>query len=93
MMLFNYSQYRAKALKWFKTLQKDCYKDYDHFQTSSFKPVSAFLISPMTFVLNNFVELNQFPDAWNVPPISSTSNKSYLRLFKDYQSVTNLPVL
>ena len=76
-MHFNYGQYCAKALKMFHNITKRLLH-----RLSFFKPVPQF---PMTFRSNNFVKRNHFPDTWNIPRICPISNKSYLRLFKDYQ--------
>ena len=72
-----------ECLKCFKTLQNDCYTGYDHFQASFLKPIPEFLIFPMinSYMYGSFL------------CISPILNKSCLRLFKDYQPVSILPVL
>ena len=55
--------------KCFKTWN-DCSTGCDYIPTSFIKTVAEFLISPMTFILINFIELSQFPDVWKVTQIS-----------------------
>ena len=58
-MSFNYSQISRKSVeKDSKLLQKDCCTGYDHIPTPFIKLVAEFLISPMTFIFYNFIELN-----------------------------------
>ena len=74
--------------KFFKTLRNDCSTDYDHIPISFIIPVTS--ISPMIFILNNFIEVNLFPDVWKVIRIFITNQTVEL---KDYRSISMLPAL
>ena len=41
----------------------DCSTGY-HIPASFIKPVSEFLVPPITFIINNFTKINQFPNIW-----------------------------
>ena len=53
-----------------KMIRNDCSTGYDHIPASFIKPVSEFLVSPITFIINNFIKINQFPDIWKLARIS-----------------------
>ena len=66
-----------------KTIRNDCSTGYDHIPVSFIKPVSEFLVSPITFIINNFIKINQFPDIWKhakVSPIPKIQLPVELRL-------------
>ena len=43
-------------------IRNDCSTGYDHIPASFIKPVSEFLVSSITFIINNFIKINQFQD-------------------------------
>ena len=51
-------------------IRNDCSKKYDHIPATFIKAVSEFLVSPITFTINNFIKINQFPDIWKLARIS-----------------------
>ena len=51
-------------------IRNDCSTGYDHIPATFIKPVSEFLVSPITFIINNFIKINQFPDIWKLARIS-----------------------
>ena len=53
-----------------KMIRNDCSTGYDHIPASFIKPVTEFLASPITFIINNFIKINQFPDIWKLARIS-----------------------
>ena len=57
------------------------------------KPVVDFLVSPLKFVINNYIASNNFPDAWKTARISPTSKIAQTVELKDYRPVSILPVL
>ena len=48
--------------KCIKMIRNDCSTGYDHIPASFIKPVSEFLVSSITFIINNFIKINQFQD-------------------------------
>ena len=56
--------------KCIKLIRNDCSTGYDHIPASFIKPVSEFLVSPITFIINNFIKINQFPHIWKLARIS-----------------------
>ena len=47
--------------KCIKMIRNDCSTGYDHVPATFIKSVSEFLASPITFIINNFIKINQFP--------------------------------
>ena len=52
--------------KCIRIVRNDCSTGYDNIPASFIKPISEFLISPITFIINNFIQTNQFPDIWKL---------------------------
>ena len=71
----------------------DCSTGYDHIPASFIKPVSEFLVSPITFIINNFIKINQFPDIWKLAGISPIPKIQLPVKLKDYQPVSILLIL
>ena len=46
--------------KCIEMIRNDCSTGYDHIPASFIKPVSEFLVSPVTFIIKNFIKRNQF---------------------------------
>ena len=57
---------------------------YDHIPASSLKPVSEFLVSPISLIINNFMKINQFPDMWKLARISRVPKIQLLMELKDH---------
>ena len=72
-------------------IRNDCSTGYDHIPASFIKPVSAFLVSPITFIINNFIKINQFPDTWKLARISPIPKVQLPAELKDYRPVSILP--
>ena len=51
------------------------------------KPVVEFLVSPLTFVINNYIATNNFPDAWKTARISPIPKITQPVELKDYRPV------
>ena len=87
-MLFSYNQLHTKILKnCIQIIQNDCSKRCDHGPASFKKLVSEFLVSPITFIINNF------PDIWKLARISSIPKIQLPVEFKVYRRVSILPIL
>ena len=56
------------------------------------KPVLEFLVSPLTFVINNCIATNNFPDAWKTAKISPMPKITQPVELKDYRPDSILPV-
>ena len=48
--------------KCMKMIRNDYSMGCAHITASLIKPVSECLVSPTTFIINNFIKINQFPD-------------------------------
>ena len=57
------------------------------------KPVSKFLVLPITFIINNFIKINQFPDIWKLARISPIPKIQLQVELKDYRLVSIFPIL
>ena len=79
--------------KCIKMIRNDCSTGYDHIPATFIKPVSEFLVSPITFIINNFIKLNQFPAIWKLARISPISKIQLPVELKDYRPVSTLPIL
>ena len=76
-----------------KMIRNDCSTGYDHIPVIFIKPVSEFLASPKTFIINNFIKINQFPDIWKLARISPIPKIQLPVELKDYRPVSILPIL
>ena len=74
-------------------IRNDCSTEYDHILASFIKPVSQFLVSPITFIINNFIKINQFPDTWKLARISPIPKIQLPVELKDYRPVLILSIL
>ena len=92
-MRFNYNELHMKILKSVKMIRNDCSTGYDHTPTSFIKPISEFLVSPIAFIINNFIKINQFPDIWKIVRISPIRKIQLPVEFIDYRPVSILPIL
>ena len=92
-MRFSYSQLHMKILKSVKMIQNDCLARYDHIPASFIKPVSEFLVSPITFIINNLIKIYQFPDIWKLARINPIPKIQLPVELKDYRPVSILPIL
>ena len=60
---------------------------------SFIKPVSELLVSPLTFIINNFININRSPDTWKLAKISTIPKIQLPVECNDYQPVSILPIL
>ena len=74
-------------------IRNDCSTGYDHITPTFIKPVSEFLVSPITFIINNFIKVNQFPDIWKLARIRPIPKIQLPVELKDYRPVPILPIL
>ena len=92
-MRFNYNHLHIEILKCIKTILNDCSTGYDHIPASFIKPVSEFLVSPKTFIINNFIKIDEFPGFWKLARISPIPKVQLPVELKDYQPVSILQIL
>ena len=76
--------------KCIKMMRNDCSTGYDHIPASFIKPISEFLVSPITFIINNFIKTNQFPDRRKLTRISPIPKLQLPMEPKDYRPVSIL---
>ena len=76
-----------------KMTRNDCSTGSYHILATFIKPVSQFLVSPITFIINNFIKINQFPDIWTLARISPIPKIQLPVELKDYRPVSILPIL
>ena len=74
-------------------IPNDCSMGCDHIPTSFLKPVSEFLVSPITLIINNFFKINQFPDIGKLAGISPVPKIQLPVELKDYEPLSILPIL
>ena len=66
---------------------------FAHMTASFIKPVSQLLVSPITFIINNFININRSPDTWKLAKISTIPKIQLPVECNDYQPVSILPIL
>ena len=74
-------------------LRADCSTGYDNIPTRYIKPVSEYLISPLTHIINTCIDHSIFPDDWKISricPVPKVPNPSALA---EYRPISILPVL
>ena len=79
--------------KCIKMIRNDCSTGYDHIPATFIKPVSELLVSPIAFIINNFIKINQFPDIWILARISLIPKIQLPLELKNYRPVSILPIL
>ena len=56
--------------QYLRLLRNDCSTAYENIPAMLIKPVVEFLVSPLTFVINNYIATSNFPDVWEIVKIS-----------------------
>ena len=70
-----------------RLLRNECSTGYDNIPAMFIKPVVEFSVSPLTFVINNYITTNNFPNAWKTVRISPTPKITQAVELKDYRPV------
>ena len=76
-----------------RLIRNDFSKGYENIPAMFIKPVVEFLVSPLTFVINNYIATNNFPNTWKTARISPIPKITQPVELKDYKPVSILPVL
>ena len=76
-----------------KELRDDCSTGFDQIPVKYIKPVSEFLSSPLTHIINNCISNNVFPDQWKIARISPIPKIDNPKDPVDYRPVSVLPIL
>ena len=76
-----------------RLLRNDCSTGYDNIPAMFLKPVVEFLVLPLTFVINNYIATNNFPDAWKTARINPIPKITQPVELKDHRPVSILSVL
>ena len=79
--------------KCIKSIRNDCSTGYDNIPASFIKPISEYISSPLTFIINNFIKEAKFPSQWKIARISPIPKVSTPSELKDYRPVSILPIL
>ena len=53
-----------------RLLRNDCSAGYDNIPAMFIKPVVEYLVSPLAFVINNYIATNKFPNVCKAARIS-----------------------
>ena len=81
------------AAQCLRLLRNGCSTRYDNIPATFIKPVAELLASPLTFVINNYLATNNFPNAWKTAAISPVPKLTQPVELKDYRRVSIFPVL
>ena len=73
--------------------RNDCSTGPDSIPINLLKPVSDFIISPLTHIINSFIESSVFPKVWKEARISPIPKIPSPQTLSDYRPVSVLPVL
>ena len=76
-----------------RLLRNDCSAGYDNIPAMFIKPVLEYLVSPLAFVITNYIATNKFPNACKTARISPIPRITQPVELKDYRPVSILPVL
>ena len=79
--------------QYLKLLRNDWSTGYENMPAMFIKPVVEFLVSPLAFVINNYIATNSFLDAWKIARISPIPKITQPVELKDDRPVSILPVL
>ena len=74
-------------------LRNNCPTGYDNIPTILFKSVTEFLVLLLTFIINNYIKVNNFSDNWKTVRISPIPKIAEPMELKGYRPVPILPVL
>ena len=75
------------------TIRSGCSTGHDSIPINLPKPVSEFIISPLTLIINNFISSGTFPDYWKVARINPLPKVNNTSLPSDFWPISVLPVL
>ena len=75
------------------TIRSDCSTGHDSIPINLLKPVIEFIISPLTFTINNFISFGTFPEYWKVARISPVPKVNNPSSPNDFRPISVLPVL
>ena len=81
------------VLKSLKSLRNDWSTRYDNIPVSFIKPITEYITSPLTFIINNWIEELNFQDQWKIALISPIPKNTSLTELKDYRSISIFPIL
>ena len=82
-----------EVAKIIKSLRNDTSTGFDTIPSKYVKPVSEFLISPITHIINNSIDKLVFPNQWKIARICPIPKVDNPANNKDYRPISVLPVL
>ena len=74
------------------TIRSDCSTGHDSIPINLLKPISEFIISPLTLIINNFTSSGTFPEYWKVARISPVPKVNNPSSPSDFRPISVLPV-
>lgn len=75
------------------SLRNDTSCGYDNIPVNLIKLVRSNLISPLTYIINNFISEQSFPTAWKIARISPVPKSNHPTSLNDYRPISVLPIL
>ena len=74
-------------------IRNDCSAGNDNIPINLLKPVSDKIISPLTYIINGFINQGTFPEEWKIARISPIPKIAAPSKASDYRPISVLPVL
>ena len=74
-------------------LRSDCSTGHDNIPSKFIKPVSEYLVSPLTHIINSCIESSIFPDDWKISRICPVPKVNDPQPLIDYRPISILPIL
>ena len=71
-----------------RLIRNDCYTGHEKMPAMFIKPVVEFLLSPLTFTINNYIATKNFPNAWKtarIRPIPKRTQPVELKVIDLFQ--------
>lgn len=75
-----------------KNIRTDCATGPDLIPAKYIKPVTEYITSPLTNIINERIDLNTFPKAWKISRISPVPQVDNPRTCDEYRPIAILPV-
>jgi len=82
-----------EVLKAILELRSDCSTGHDNIPAKFVKPVSQYLISPLTHIINSCIQSSTFPDVWKISRICPVPKVNDPQSLVDYRPISILPIL
>ncbi|XP_066928359.1 uncharacterized protein [Clytia hemisphaerica] len=74
-------------------LRSDCSTEPDNIPSKFIKPVSQYLTSPLTDIINSCIQSSTFPEEWKISRICPVPKVTDSQSLTDYRPISILPIL